>query len=222
MKSTTQHRFLALCLSLLVLAARAFCHEPEARETVVLARFPTEPAALLPDVAELAPKLIDRHGLEEWKATVLTSELHRHLGTYSIIGAKMGIRARELFDAGMDELSVVTKAGGHPPLSCLCDGLQVATGASLGRGSITVIQDSAPAAEAIFVHDGKKLRLSLKDGIAKRIAGELRELQSRHGGLGKEYFREVRTSSLRAWLELSRKEIFDEHWLAPAGQTGRK
>lgn len=194
-----------------------FGHEFETRETVVLARFPTEPSALLPDVAGLATQLIARHGIEEWKATVLTSELHRHLGTYSIIGAKMGIRARELFGVGLDELTVVTKAGNRPPLSCLCDGLQVATGASLGRGSISADSGAPPAAEAVFAHGGKKLRLILKPEVAQRVVNELRELRDRHGGTSPEYFREVRASSLRAWLELKRCEIFDEQWIEKNG-----
>ena len=54
--------------------------------------FATHPSRLLPDVRDPAQLIQARHGLEEWKAAVLTSELHRHLGTYSIVGAKMGLR----------------------------------------------------------------------------------------------------------------------------------
>ncbi|MEI8042938.1 MAG: nucleoside hydrolase, partial [Verrucomicrobiota bacterium] len=55
------------------------------RATVIMAEFPTAPQQLLSDVRESAAQIIARHGLEEWKAAVLTSELHRHLGTYSIV-----------------------------------------------------------------------------------------------------------------------------------------
>jgi len=47
--------------------------------------------------------IIEAHGLEEWKAVLLTNELRRHFGMCSIIGAKMGIRVREVLNAPFDE-----------------------------------------------------------------------------------------------------------------------
>ncbi len=45
-------------------------------------------------------------GYDEWKANVMTDEFHGHLGVFSIVGAKMGIKARELFGVGADMLEV--------------------------------------------------------------------------------------------------------------------
>ncbi len=87
-------------------------------------------------MADYLDTLISIHGLEEWKAAILTNEMHRHLGAYSLVGVKMGILARELLKADLDELNVVAYTGSNPPESCLIDGLQIATGASLGRGTI--------------------------------------------------------------------------------------
>jgi pyrimidine-specific ribonucleoside hydrolase len=39
-----------------------------------------------------------------WKAVVLTNELHHHMGHWSIVGAKMGIRAREILAAPLDNI----------------------------------------------------------------------------------------------------------------------
>lgn len=180
------------------------------RGTVIMADFPAAPQDLLPDVAEAAPAILARHGLEEWKAAVLTSELHRHLGTYSIIGAKMGLRARERFNVALDELRVESHAGLEPPLSCLNDGLQVATGASLGRGTITVLTNGPPVCEAIFRHGEAQLRLRLKPELVRRIADDLAALVKRHGGTTPEYFQEVRALSLKHWLELDRSTMFEE------------
>lgn len=181
------------------------------RATVVLADFPaTDPARLLPDLREIAPQIITRHGLEEWKATVLTSELHRHLGTYSIVGAKMGLRARELFNVALDELRVESHAGLKPPLSCVNDGLQVATGASLGRGTITVLTNGAPTCEAVFTYGEQRLRLRLKPEFAKRIASDMAELEKRHGGITPAYFQDVRGVSLQHWLNFDRNTMFEE------------
>ena len=109
-----------------------------------------------------------RYGSEEWKAMVLTNEFHRHLGAYSIIGAKMGIRAREILEAPFDTLRVVSHAGDAPPLSCLNDGLQMATGASLGRGSIQV-QSGASAPSAVFFGQDRTITLALKKDVVQRI-----------------------------------------------------
>jgi pyrimidine-specific ribonucleoside hydrolase len=180
------------------------------RATVIMADFPAAPEQLLPDVRELATQIIARHGFEEWKAAVLTSELHRHLGTYSIVGAKMGLRARERFNVALDELRVESRAGLKPPLSCVNDGLQVATGASLGRGTITVVTNGPPACEAIFRYGEGRLRLRLKPEFAKQIAADMAELEKRHGGTTPDYFQDVRGVSLRHWLNFDRTTMFDE------------
>ena len=180
------------------------------RATVIMADFPAAPEQLLPDVRELATQIIARHGLEEWKAAVLTSELHRHLGTYSIVGAKMGLRARERFNVALDELQVESRAGLKPPLSCVNDGLQVATGASLGRGTITVVTNGPPACEAVFSYGEGRLRLRLKPEFAKQIAADMAELEKRHGGTTPEYFQDVRGVSLKHWLNFDRTTMFEE------------
>jgi pyrimidine-specific ribonucleoside hydrolase len=179
------------------------------RQTVMLLSYPTKPAEFRPDVRPFIEPVIARHGLEEFKAVLLTNELHRHLGTYSILGAKMGIRAREVLGANLDALRVESRAGLKPPLSCFNDGLQAATGASLGRGTILVRQEeSSPA--ATFQYGRKKLTLRLKDEIFQRLRGEQAALVKQCGGLGPEYFRGVRAASLKHWLEFDRRKIFVE------------
>jgi pyrimidine-specific ribonucleoside hydrolase len=179
------------------------------RKPVILSRYPVSGDLLQTDVREFAPEIIERHGLEEWHAALLTNELHRHLGAYSLIGAKMGIRAREILGAGVDELSVVSYAGSEPPLSCLTDGLQVATGASLGRGAITVDPKRAEPA-ALFMAGSRRLTLRLSPEVAARIAADLRDAVARHGNLTPDYWRSVREMSLRYWLEMDRSRIFVE------------
>lgn len=179
------------------------------RNPVVLRRYPTEPALLRDDVADLAAAIVERHGVEEWNAALLASELHRHLGIYSILGVKMGIRAREILDAGVDELRVTSLAGSEPPLSCLTDGLQVATGATLGRGTVEVAPgESAPA--AVFVMDGRRVRLELEPSVSARIGADIKSTIDKYGPLTPDYWRAVRDLSLRYWLEMNRREIFIE------------
>ncbi len=118
------------------------------RPNVVLREYPVDPQQFSADLAPFVDQIIGKHGLEEWKAAILTHEIHRHLGVYSIIGVKMGIRAREILGSDLDELIVESFAGYEPPISCMSDGLQVSTGASLGRGTIALknLLVNAPAA----------------------------------------------------------------------------
>jgi len=79
-------------------------------------------------------KTIGKFGLVEWKAISMTNEIHGHTGIYSIIGAKMGIRAMEYFNVGVNNLEEVTTfAGNNSPLSCFNDGVQISTGATIGQ-----------------------------------------------------------------------------------------
>jgi pyrimidine-specific ribonucleoside hydrolase len=122
----------------------------------------------------------------------------------------MGIRARELLGASLDELSVESFAGLQPPLSCFNDGLQVATGASLGRGTINVTTTGAGRCEAVFQHGQQQVRLRLKPEIADRLTKEIAALVKQHGGVTPKYFSAVRQQSLHHWQELDRSQIFEE------------
>jgi pyrimidine-specific ribonucleoside hydrolase len=176
---------------------------------VVLRRFPTEPSALREDVARVAEPILERHGAEEWKAALLTNELHRHLGIYSLVGVKMGLRARELLDAALDDLRVESHAGVQPPMSCLTDGLQVATGATLGRGTI-LVGGGDPIPKAVFSNGEARLELLLKDAVWRQIRSDVGSAVERFGKLTPEYFDEIRRLSIRYWLALDRHEIFEE------------
>jgi pyrimidine-specific ribonucleoside hydrolase len=169
------------------------------RTPVVLARYPDDPALMRADIRPLAAQILERHGLEEWICVLLTHEIHRHLGTYSMLGAKMGLRARELLNASLGGLTVVSHAGLRPPLSCMNDGLQVATGASLGRGMISVAPGEARP-EAIFRAQDRALGLRLRDEATERVRIAFRGARESGGG---------DAQALRLWLELDRREVFE-------------
>ena len=179
------------------------------RTAVILNDFPVAPSMFKEDVRPYVKRIIERHGLEEWKACLLTNEFHRHLGIYSIVGAKMGIRAREILEAPFDELNVISITGKSPPLSCMNDGLQAATGASLGRGAIE-ISNQTPKPAAIFIYGNKKLTLEIKKDVLNRIKKDISAALKTYEGLNREYFAHIRELSINYWLELDRKKIFDE------------
>ena len=182
----------------------------DTRKAVVLNDFPYDPLLFREDLRPHVEEIIRRYGLEEWKACILTNEFHRHLGIYSIIGAKMGIRAREILDAPFDTLEVLSFAGNRPPLSCMNDGLQVSTGASLGRGTISLSEGKLRPAAA-FVHKNHKISLTIKDEVVEKIKADIQSALKKYGGLNPEYFAYIRKLSIRYWKDLDRKEIFIEN-----------
>ena len=178
------------------------------RWPVCLKEYPTDPVLFNDNLKPYVDKIIKAHGLEEWKAVLLTNELHRHLGMWSIVGAKMGIRARELLGAHFDQLEVVSFCGYKPPFSCTNDGIQVSTGASLGRGTITNTHLGKP--EAIFIYGNKRVLLRVKPEVKKQIGKEIKRLSKMYGFQSPKYFEELDKVSVKYWLKWDRKDIFLE------------
>jgi len=179
--------------------------------SVLFETFPTDPVIFLPDVRPLVEDIIARHGLEEWKICVMTNETHHHLGIYALIGAKMGLKAREELSAGFGMLQVISFAGSRPPISCFNDGLQLSTGSTLGHGNITVTDEAPARVEAQFLTDKRRLSMRLKGEYRQRIANDIAHGVQQHGNLTPSYFDHVRGLALRYWLEFSRHDLFDLH-----------
>jgi pyrimidine-specific ribonucleoside hydrolase len=177
-------------------------------ESQVFATFPDAPALFTPDIRPFIPEIIERHGRSEWRAGLLTNELHGHLGIYAIIGAKMGIRAREYFNIGVDDMAVLSFAGRKPPLSCLNDGLQVGTGGTLGHGLITVSDDQQSKPEAVFAFKNRKIRISLNRETAEIVKAAILKAIEGYGNLTEPYWDYIRKQAIKFWLELDRHKIF--------------
>jgi pyrimidine-specific ribonucleoside hydrolase len=175
----------------------------------VLDVFPLDSSDYFSDVQPIMRSTIMHYGHEEWVATVMANELHRHLGIYAVIGVKMGIRAKEYFGAGIDEIKIVSYAGLNPPFSCMNDGLQVSTGATLGHGLIQVASDTMRLPKADFTYMNRCITLQLKEEVRNKIESEIRELSKIYGLDSNIYWELVRRSAIRYWASLNRNEIFD-------------
>jgi pyrimidine-specific ribonucleoside hydrolase len=171
--------------------------------------FPIEANLYQYDIRGSLPEILARWGREEWRACVLTSEIHGHLGIYSVIGAKMGLKARELLGAGIDQLTVVSFAGSQPPLSCMNDGLQTSTGATLGMGTISLQEASAPSPKAIFTYKNKSIELKLKDIYKQQIDNDINQGILQYGNLTAGYWKLIRALGLKYWLQWDRNDLFE-------------
>jgi len=169
---------------------------------------PSDTSFYFPDLQEYIPEIIKRHGKEEFDAGVLTNEMHRHFGIYATIGVKMGIRAREYFHIGVDEMLVVSYAGSVTPVSCMNDGLQLSTGATAGHGLLKVIEGSS-VPEATFTYMDTTIKLKLKNDISAEIRDELKEINYVYGLDSNIYWELVRQKAILYWKNLDRHEIFE-------------
>jgi inosine-uridine nucleoside N-ribohydrolase/formylmethanofuran dehydrogenase subunit E len=176
---------------------------------IVFNRFPCEREMFQYDVRQIMDSAIARYGNEEWKATVMTDEFHGHLGVFSIVGAKMGIKARELFGVGPDMLDVTSYAGSRPPYSCLNDGIQVSTGATLGLGLIHLAADSITRPMAVFTYKNRSIRMSLKKEYLEQVKADINEGIVKFGMADDGFWKLIRRNALKYWLEWDRNEIFD-------------
>jgi pyrimidine-specific ribonucleoside hydrolase len=148
------------------------------------------------------------HGESEWRAGVLCFELHGHIGIYAIIGVKMGLRARDYFNIGLDDLHIESNAGLIPPISCLNDGLQVSTGSSLGHGLIEAIDTDNPEISAAFSFKDSKILISLDTNTSARLREDIQRCIREYGKLTPSYWEAIRALALEYWLQLDRNQIF--------------
>jgi pyrimidine-specific ribonucleoside hydrolase len=174
----------------------------------VFTEFPVDTALYKPEVAGIVNETIRKFGLIEWKAICMTNEIHGHTGIYSIIGAKMGIRAMEYFNLGVNNMNVVTYAGNHPPLSCFNDGIQISTGATIGQGLITISDTLSATPSALFEFNNQKVLISLDPEIARQMRKEIEYGVNNYGLMSERYWMYIERLAIQYWSDFDRYDIF--------------
>ncbi len=178
-------------------------------EGVIFNEVPTQGYMLRSDLHGHVEEILSAHGYQEFKIVALTSEIHSHLGIYSIVGAKLGLRIMEYLHVGLDEVRIISYAGQRPPISCLNDGLQVGTGATIGYGAITSEKTDNPKASAKVIYNNRKILFTLKPEIAEDIEQTIVNLVRTYGLNSEMYWDELRKISIEYWKNINRFEAFD-------------
>jgi len=97
---------------------------------------------------------------------------HGHIGPFLALGMKMGLLANEVI--GRDpfgvEADVTTEV--RPPRGCLIDGLQYATGCTMGKGNIR-LNPHPTWIRASFRRGGRVITVAVKDDLVARIESDL-------------------------------------------------
>lgn len=190
--------------------ASTILNSTETEKGVIFTQLPTNGIWIASDVRAIADNVIKKHGYTEYKLILLASEMHSHLGIYSIIGVKMGLRVLEYLHVGLDELEIESYAGNKPPISCLNDGLQLGAGTTLGYGAISIIGNEKPCPQILVNYNGRKLLFELKENYRTEIAQDVELLVTKYGLESEVYWSEIRRLSIeKYWQQWSRNEIFE-------------
>ena len=97
----------------------------------------------------------------EYDLPKLSEWFHGHYQPYIALGIRMGELAMSLLEAKRHELFITSETGFRPTYSCMTDGLQLATGSTIGNGKLKVEEKGVLA--ATFSKDEKQLRIESKD-----------------------------------------------------------
>ncbi len=123
-------------------------------------------------------------------------QFHGHLGPYAVLGYRLGLWMLERLGCGKYFGATVTVRGpAQTPFSCMLDGLQMATGYTLGKGNLKLIAGGAGAGALfgieVVTQMGQYLKLEVPVPVVEMFAD---------------------------WMgqELTEAEIFDKVMAAPA------
>lgn len=177
-------------------------------EGVIFNEVPTSGFMIRSDLQNHIPEIISNHGYQEYKIVALTSEIHSHLGIYSIMGAKLGLRIMEYLHVGLDEVFIVTYAGSRPPVSCFNDGIQVGTGATIGYGKIKVANVETPEPRVKVIYNNREIMFTLKDEIVQDIRTTISGLVNKYGLDSEMYWTELRKIGIEYWKDICRFNAF--------------
>lgn len=192
-----------------VAVAAALSRGRQQKDRVVLVDGPLPESVLQPDVRRRRAAMLANNGPDEWFAQLLLNELHEHLGAYSIIGVKMGLRAAELLNAPQHAMTIVSSTPASQPVSCLNDGLMVSTGSTPGRSLFSHTPGPPGTVEATFSYNGRTITLRLKDEYRAHIRTAIQSLRARFTLEDDGYWDGVRELGLEIWQSWHRRDLFE-------------
>jgi formylmethanofuran dehydrogenase subunit E len=88
------------------------------------------------------------------------------------------------------------------------DGLQYSTGASLGYGSIHIVEAIKFSPQAIFEYRGRRIKISISDKLNEQFEEDIRNSIKEYGFLTDKYWEEIRRIGISYWLNINRSDVF--------------
>jgi len=94
-------------------------------------------------------------------------KFHGHLGPFLILGLKAGLFANSMLGKDYFQMHVTVETEPSPPFSCIVDGIQIATGCTMGKRNIKL--EKGKNLSLTFTKGEKRLKIRLKDEILKKL-----------------------------------------------------
>jgi len=98
---------------------------------------------------------------------------HGHLGPFLILGLKAGLFANSMLGKDYFKTFVTVETKPSPPFSCVVDGIQIATGCTMGKRNIEL--KSGKHLSITFTRGEKRLKIRLKE----EVLSDLRNVSSK-------------------------------------------
>ncbi len=95
-------------------------------------------------------------------------EFHGHLGPFLVLGVRAGLLANSFLGKDCFKMKAIVITGSHPPNSCFVDGIQFATGCTMGKRNIALRRGKGTS--VLFTKEGLKLRLKVKGKMLECIS----------------------------------------------------
>ena len=94
-------------------------------------------------------------------------KFHGHLGPYMVLGLRAGLFANQVLEKDPMNTEAIIETLPRPPESCFVDGVQFATGCTMGKRNISLKEGEG--LKATFNKNNKVLILTLKQEIIDEI-----------------------------------------------------
>ena len=142
----------------------------------------------------------------EWLAQVV--QFHGHLGPSVVAGARMGMIGLRAVEAkGFFDVEVTCEGPfARPPQACFLDGVQVATGATLGKRTINWVQADQIVVRVKNTRTGKAAELRPTPELIA-LLGSLKFQPKSSGGQGVGHGDEAMEATARKIAAMPEKEI---------------
>ena len=94
------------------------------------------------------------------------ARFHGHLGPFLVLGLKAGLRAVEILGWKPLKMTATIILVRKIPYTCFLDGVQFATGCTLGKGNIKVLEGEG--IRALFSLEGRGIELKVRDEVLRK------------------------------------------------------
>lgn len=92
---------------------------------------------------------------------------HGHLGPFLVLGLKAGLFANKVLGKDYFKTRAIVETEPKPPCSCFVDGVQVATGCTMGKRNIKIKRGKSLS--LIIIKDDKVVKMILKEEIFESL-----------------------------------------------------